>query len=550
MYHKQYIRYYIFMRRMFRHKLFQFVFALALVTGGLLLRGNSASAAACTPPNPSYGVVSGITVNTTANGNYRVWARVQASSTSNNFLMTVDSSCYAVGGSGLTSADVGNWKWVDFGTNAQKLAHTFTTTGNHSVTLYGTGDGLLVDRVIFTLIDAQGNTCTPSNTIASDGTAGANCATPPDTEGPVTAITAPTGTSPDVTGASVAIKATASDVGSSVNNVQLTIGNLPAVAMTLSAGVYNYTWNTAGLADGAYVLKVVATDGSTNKTTVTKTVNLKNGKPDFKVVAVNKNVASPKAGNSVVFSAVIKNMGSVTSLPGNVTLKIGNTLVSTVTPTSTVLAGGVTPLTVTFPAWTAVAGNGQVATVPVDSGELIVELDDTPASNTSTLAFDVGNTVVSNPSVSITSPGASTKLSNTATLTASATDSGSTISTVQFYYGNTLIDSGTKSGNNYTASWNTKSVANGTYQLKAVATSAAGVAKTSGTVSVTVDNGQPQTLTGDADGDGKVCYEDLIILSTNWNKPGLSVADGNFDGIGKVDFDDFIILSTTWSGTC
>lgn len=90
------------------------------------------------------------------------------------------------------------------------------------------------------------------------------------------------------------------------------------------------------------------------------------------------------------------------------------------------------------------------------------------------------------PVVSITSPTNTATVSGTISITANASDNVG-VTQVEFYYGTTLISTDTTSP--YAASWNTGSVANGYYNLKAIAYDAAGNATTSAIVAVTVNNG-------------------------------------------------------------
>ncbi len=52
----------------------------------------------------------------------------------------------------------------------------------------------------------------------------------------------------------------------------------------------------------------------------------------------------------------------------------------------------------------------------------------------------------------------------------------------------------------------------------------------------------PNSLRGDADGDGEVQFSDFVILSGNFTNAG-QYTDGDFDKDGEVQFSDFVILS-------
>ncbi len=105
--------------------------------------------------------------------------------------------------------------------------------------------------------------------------------------------------------------------------------------------------------------------------------------------------------------------------------------------------------------------------------------------------FDVtqaGDTTA--PTTSITSPAGGASVSGTITISANASDNVG-VTKVDFYHGTTLI--GTDTTSPYSISWNTTTVANGSYSLTTKATDAANNVGTSAAVSVTVSNTAPDT---------------------------------------------------------
>ena len=95
------------------------------------------------------------------------------------------------------------------------------------------------------------------------------------------------------------------------------------------------------------------------------------------------------------------------------------------------------------------------------------------------------------PVVSLTSP-LSGAVSGTVLMTATASDNVG-VSKVEFYRGTTKLSENTTSP--YSYSWNTTSVADGSYILKAIAYDAAGNSTTSSTVTITVNNTTPPAPT-------------------------------------------------------
>jgi hypothetical protein len=55
------------------------------------------------------------------------------------------------------------------------------------------------------------------------------------------------------------------------------------------------------------------------------------------------------------------------------------------------------------------------------------------------------------------------------------------------------------------------------------------------------------TTPGDANLDGVVNFDDLLIVSKNYNKSALGFSDGDFTGDGMVNFDDLLVLSKNYN---
>ncbi len=149
----------------------------AMSSLGLLLASllpvTPAVAAACTPPGTDYGMLTQ-TFSVSSAGTYRIWSRLAAPDASNNtYLLDVDStSCYTVGGSTVpVYANGATTHFVNNTTNWTSKTSTGTTidislsAANHTFKLIGSGQGLVVDRIILT----KDTTCTPIGT-------GDNCA--------------------------------------------------------------------------------------------------------------------------------------------------------------------------------------------------------------------------------------------------------------------------------------------------------------------------------------------------------------------------------------
>jgi hypothetical protein len=59
----------------------------------------------------------------------------------------------------------------------------------------------------------------------------------------------------------------------------------------------------------------------------------------------------------------------------------------------------------------------------------------------------------------------------------------------------------------------------------------------------------PAPLPGDANGDGRVNFADLLILAQNYGKTGATYSQGDFTGDGTVGFADLLILAQNYGRT-
>lgn len=129
------------------------------------------------------------------------------------------------------------------------------------------------------------------------------------------------------------------------------------------------------------------------------------------------------------------------------------------------------------------------------------------------------------PTVSLTAPTANARYGAPAaiTLTATATNTGDTISKVEFYQGATLLGAATTAP--YTYNW--ANVATGSYSLTAKATNSHNEVKTSTAVAIVVNNAPTVSITAPAN-NSSVAGKATITLTAN-----ATDADGS---ISKVEF--------------
>ena len=166
------------------------------------------------------------------------------------------------------------------------------------------------------------------------------------------------------------------------------------------------------------------------------------------------------------------------------------------------------------------------------------------------------------PTVSVTAPAGNAMVSGTVTISASASDNVG-VTKVEFYENGVLLSAGNVAP--YSYSWNTKSVANGSYTLTAKAYDAAGNVGQSGIATVLVQNGavvQPaKSIRGDINGDGVVDVADALLalqIAVGTATPTadqLSRGDvgpminGKSAPDGEIDINDAVVILSIISGT-
>jgi len=181
-------------------------------------------------------------------------------------------------------------------------------------------------------------------------------------------------------------------------------------------------------------------------------------------------ITSPTAGSTVSGSVTISANASDNVGVTNVEFYVGSTLIG---------SDNTSPYSIAWNSASVANGTHTLTSRAYDA-----------AGNSATSAgvsVTVNNTSsdTTPPTTSITSPTAGSTVSGTITISANASDNVG-VTNVQFYHGSTLI--GSDSTSPYSISWNTTTVANGTYSLTSRAYDAAGNVGTSAAVSVTVNN--------------------------------------------------------------
>ncbi len=157
--------------------------------------------------------------------------------------------------------------------------------------------------------------------------------------------------------------------------------------------------------------------------------------------------------------------------------------------------------------------------------------DTTGVSTTSSPVSVTVNNIAPKPTVSITAPTSGATVSGTTTVSATASETGGSIASVQFKDGTTNLGSPITTAP-YNYSWGTKSAANGTHSLTAVATDTTGISTTSSPVSVTVNNVSAFSCAGST---ATIC-EDFNASASNFTVP-------NSNGTWNVSGGQYVLTN-------
>ena len=292
-----------------------------------------------------------------------------------------------------------------------------------------------------------------------------------------------------------------SDAGSGIKSVEFRYcagtGNCQFNSATMlgtsTTAPYTFTWNSQP-ADGTYQIVARATDNVGNQAVV---------QTGSSTQVTIDNTPPYTALSLVTASASYLNSGTVyfANTAGGFTLHV-----DVLDPQP---ATGVK--NVVFPAiattgWTGAASTD--TTAPYENAYTFPASASTPTTKTIVTSDNAGNTQSDTvtfvkdqtaPTVTLTGPAGGTRLTNGATVSATASDAGSGIRQVEFRYcpgatctfasGTTI---GTATSAPYTVAWNSQPP-DGTYTIAVQATDNVGNTATDGTSTVTLDNSAPTT---------------------------------------------------------
>jgi hypothetical protein len=298
------------------------------------------------------------------------------------------------------------------------------------------------------------------------------------TDGGSSSGTIPNGAPPDVSiieplagnlpvGAPVTLSANAADSDGNIASVEFRVNN-QIVGAALTAYPYHITWTPANL--GSYAVTAKATDDKGNTTTSAPvTVTVTDSGPNGTTVSITAPTSSSTftAGTATTLKATATDDVSVANVQFFVN---GQPLGAPLTASPYNLG------------WT-----------PVTAGSytIVARATDNVGNQATSAAVTVTVNPNASPSVSLTSPQASTVVAGTTVaLAATASDSDGTVTTVKFFANNILVAAVNSSP--YTTTWTPGAA--GSYTLFAQATDDSGNTTNSATVVLTVGANQAPTV--------------------------------------------------------
>ena len=399
-------------------------------------------------------------------------------------------------------------------------ANTWTTACTASTSPYSCAwdtstvtDGLRDVRAVAT--DSAGYTKTDTVTNRRvDNTAPTPTTTDPGT--PLTGTVSVSGSAVDTGGSGVA---------SSTLQYRPSGGGSWTTICTAASSIVTCSWNTAALADGLYDLRTTSTDVAGNAGTSPSVTNrrLDNIAPTATMTAPAANLTGSVTLAST--SADGANGTGVASVRYEYKLSSGSAW-------ATACTGLTTPFTCSFDTSTVADGVYDFRAVAIDG-----------VAKTGTSA-SVSSRRIDNTAPAATMGALAANLAGSVSLTSTAADTGSGVASVRYEYkpsaGPAWSTACSSATSPYTCSFDTSTIPDGLYDLRAVATDNVGRTGTSAAVgSRRIDNTDP-TVT-------------MTALAANLTASVTLAAtpdNGSGSGVASVQYQYKLTSGSTWTNAC
>jgi hypothetical protein len=253
----------------------------------------------------------------------------------------------------------------------------------------------------------------------------------------------------------------------------------------------------------------------------------------------------------MTFTGTVKNQGTASTLVGSNTrlgLDVGNNGSEEIGDlrATGILASGAIELETWSSIWTSTAGTHKFE-VCADVGSVVSESNET--NNCTSMVFTVSAAGdITPPTTSITSPVDGVTVSNTITISASASDNVA-VAKVEFLIDGTLL--GTDISAPYSFPWDTKTASNGSHTLISRATDTSGNIGESAPITVTVSNAVSDTtpptvsITNPADGSSVKRNSTVTITASASDNVGVTKVEFYVDGSLKCT-DSILPYGCSW----
>jgi peptidoglycan/xylan/chitin deacetylase (PgdA/CDA1 family) len=339
---------------------------------------------------------------------------------------------------------------------------------------------------------------------------------------PTVSVTAPAASS-TVTGATT-LTANASDAVA-VSSVQFKVDGVNVGAADTTSP-YSVSWDSKTVTNGTHTVTAVATNSSNLTTTSSPvTITVANVTPP---TAPTVSITSPTTSATVSNTITVAATASGTNAIAGVQFKLDGVNIGVEDTTS--------PYSVSLDTKTTTNGSHTLSAVARDTTNL---------TSTASVTVNVQNVIPPTaPTVSVTAPVANASVTGTTTLTANASDAVA-VSSVQFKVDGVNVGAADTTSP-YSISWDSKTVANGTHTVTAVATNSSNLTTTSSPVTITVANPTAPTVSVTAPAASSTVTGATTLTANASDAVAVSSVQFKVDGVNVGAADTTSPYSVSW----